>query len=137
ALVSHGCVRMLPQDLFDLAEKIVAARSLPVSPERIAAAKAGTKRLTVELDPPLWVDVNYDTAVIEGGRLRLYPDVYDRGGDDLERLRLELEANGLPATAIDEETYVLMRCRVVPTEEYVVTLDYLAGSRSLSAWQSE
>ena len=38
-LVSHGCVRMLRSDLYDLAEKIVAARSPDVSAQRIAAAK--------------------------------------------------------------------------------------------------
>ena len=32
-LVSHGCIRMLRSDLYDLAEKIVAARMLAVSPD--------------------------------------------------------------------------------------------------------
>ena len=34
-LVSHGCVRMLRADLYDLAEKIVAARSAPVTSRQI------------------------------------------------------------------------------------------------------
>ena len=38
-LVSHGCVRMLRPQLYDLAERIIAARSVPVSRKRIEAAK--------------------------------------------------------------------------------------------------
>ena len=34
-LVSHGCIRMLRTDLYDLAEKIVAARGVPVSARAI------------------------------------------------------------------------------------------------------
>ena len=40
-LVSHGCVRMLRSELYDLAEKIIAARNAPVSAKRVAAAKRG------------------------------------------------------------------------------------------------
>src|ERR1051325_2444103 len=60
-LVSHGCVRMMRADLYDLAEKIVAARSLPVTRRQIANAKAGSKTLSVALDEPLEFDINYDT----------------------------------------------------------------------------
>src|SRR5205085_11992087 len=77
-LVSHGCVRMLRADLYDLAEKIVAARSLPVSRQRIEQAKRSTRTLTVALDEPLRFDINYDTLVVEGRTLYIYPDVYDR-----------------------------------------------------------
>ena len=78
-LVSHGCVRMLTEDLFDLAEKIIAARRLPVTRDQIEQAKTSTERLAVKLDPPLWTDINYDTQVIEGGVMYRYPDVYSRG----------------------------------------------------------
>src|SRR5918997_1208402 len=78
-LVSHGCVRMMRADLYDLAEKIVAAREAPVTRKQIAAAKLSKKTLTAELGEPLEVDINYDTLVVEGGRLYIYPDVYSRG----------------------------------------------------------
>lgn len=45
SLVSHGCVRVMQADLYDLAEKIVAARSLPVSAAQIARAKRNKKTL--------------------------------------------------------------------------------------------
>ncbi|HYV27889.1 MAG TPA: L,D-transpeptidase, partial [Candidatus Eisenbacteria bacterium] len=59
-LVSHGCVRLLTNDLFDLAEKIIAARSLPVSRQQIDHARNSKDRLVVKLDAPLIVDINYD-----------------------------------------------------------------------------
>ncbi|HEX5706893.1 MAG TPA: L,D-transpeptidase, partial [Pyrinomonadaceae bacterium] len=104
-LVSHGCRRRMRADLYDLAEKIVAARSLPVSAKQIARAKAGTRTLAVALDPPVPVDINYDTAVVEGGVLHLYPDVYsDRRNATVERLRAELRASGVAESALDDET---------------------------------
>jgi hypothetical protein len=39
SLVSHGCVRVMQSDLYDIAEKIVSARDLQVTPEQIASAK--------------------------------------------------------------------------------------------------
>ena len=77
-LVSHGCVRMLRSELYDLAEKIIAARSLEVSPKRIAAAKRSSRMLVVNLEEPVPVDINYDTIVVEEGVLHIYPDVYSR-----------------------------------------------------------
>jgi hypothetical protein len=72
-LVSHGCVRLLLDDLFDLSEKIIAARSLKVSKQQIDHAKTSKDRLVVKLDAPLLVDISYDTQVVEGGVLHLYP----------------------------------------------------------------
>ncbi|MBO0800530.1 MAG: L,D-transpeptidase, partial [Blastocatellia bacterium] len=56
-LVSHGCVRMLTEDIGDLAEKIVRARGIPLNSEQLEGAKRSTERLAVKLDPPLWVDI--------------------------------------------------------------------------------
>ena len=77
-LVSHGCVRMPRPDLYDLADKIIAARNAPVSPKRIAAAKRTLKMLVVRLDEPVPVDINYDTLVVEDGVPHIYPDVRPR-----------------------------------------------------------
>jgi len=103
-LVSHGCVRMLRADLYDLAEKIVAARSLPVSRRRIEQAKRSTRTLTVALDEPLRFDINYDTLVVEGRTLYIYPDVYDRHTNTVAALRDELKTSGVDDSAVDDET---------------------------------
>lgn len=77
--------------LFDLTEKIVAARKLPVTKNQIEQARTNTERRAVKLDPPLWVGINYETQVIEGSVLYLYPDVYKRRKNDLASLRNKLD----------------------------------------------
>src|SRR5437763_6746026 len=94
-LVSHGCVRLLLDDLFALSDKIIAARSLPVSKQQMDHAKTSKDRLAVKFDAPLIVDINYDTQVVEGGVLHLYPDVYDKQTNTLENLRAELQDVGI------------------------------------------
>jgi lipoprotein-anchoring transpeptidase ErfK/SrfK len=130
-LVSHGCVRMLRADLYDLAEKIVAARSLPVSAKRIAAAKRTKKKLVANLDAPLPIDINYDTQVVEGGELHLYADVYGRGTNTVENLRAELSDYNVEPASIDNAT--LKKLLSLPTRQrqYVVSLDSIRAGRAL------
>ena len=66
-LVSHGCVRVLQRDLYDLSDKLVAAIGLDVRPEQIAAAKRNKNTLVAEIDPALTVEITYDTIVVEDG----------------------------------------------------------------------
>jgi len=136
-LVSHGCVRMLRADLYDLAEKIAAARDLPVSKKQIAHAKETHKTLAVKLDPPLPVDINYDTQVVEGGRLHLYPDIYDHGDNTVEHLRAELQDNGIDASQLDDETLSQMIARVSRSEEYVVSLRSIAEGHALTDGETQ
>jgi Uncharacterized protein conserved in bacteria len=103
-LVSHGCVRMLKADIFDLSEKIIAARDLPVSSQQIGQARITYKRQAVLLDEPIPVDINYDTIVIEGGKLHIYPDVYGRGTNSVKSLRVEFEAEGVDASKLSNRT---------------------------------
>lgn len=135
-LVSHGCVRMLTEDIFDLAEKIVAARRLPVTKERIERAKTNTERLAVKLDPPVWVDINYDTQVIEGGVLHLYPDVYHRGTGTPENLRAELAGGDVGAEQLDEQMLKQMLARVSRAEEFRISLADIKAGRPVAGQQS-
>jgi hypothetical protein len=95
SLVSHGCVRVLQPDLYDLAEKIVAARDLPVTQEEIASAKLSKKTLIAPIEDPIPVEITYDTMVVESGRLHVYPDVYENRKNTLENLRAELKTSGV------------------------------------------
>jgi lipoprotein-anchoring transpeptidase ErfK/SrfK len=130
-LVSHGCVRMVRADLYDLAEKIVAARSLPVSAKKIANAKRTKNKLVAQLDDPLPIDINYDTQVVEGGALHLYADVYGRGTNTVENLRAELSDYGVESSSIDNAT--LKKLLSLPTRQrqYVVSLDSVRAGRAL------
>lgn len=136
-LVSHGCVRMLRTDLYDLAEKIVAARSLPVTPKQIASAKASSKTLVAELEEPLEFDINYDTLVVEGGRLYIYPDVYDRGTNTVARLRGELRAYNVDESALDEDTLRKMLAGVTRRTKFVVDVRSIGEGRALADGHTE
>jgi hypothetical protein len=132
-LVSHGCARMLTEDIFDLTEKIVSARGMPVTREQIEHAKMSTDRLAAKLDPPIWVDINYDTHVVEGGVLYLFPDVYNRSINPREALRLELMSNGVDAASIDDGILEQMLERVTMTEMFSVSIADIKAGRALTA----
>jgi hypothetical protein len=136
-LVSHGCVRMLRADLYDLAEKIVAARSLPVTAKQIARAKAGTKTLVASLDEPLQFDINYDTLVVEGGVLYIYPDVYDRGTNTAARLRDELRSSGADDSALDDGDLKKMLASVTRRTRFVVPVRSIEQGRALADGRTE
>jgi hypothetical protein len=123
---------MLRTDLYDLAEKIVAARSVPVAPKKIANAKVTKNTVVAKLDKPLIVDINYDTQVVEGGYLHLYPDVYERGTNTIAALRAELESSGVDASSIDEPTLKRMLARVNGKQKYVVSVESITAGRALA-----
>lgn len=130
-LVSHGCVRMLRSDLYDLAEKIIAARSVPVSRKRIEAAKHSSRTLVVQLKEPVPVDINYDTLVVENRVLHIYPDVYDRWTNRPWRLRAELESSGVDVSKLDEETMNQMLSKATRRTQFVVETSSIEQGRAL------
>jgi murein L,D-transpeptidase YcbB/YkuD len=130
-LVSHGCVRMLRPELYDLAEKIVAARSAPVSQKRIAAAKRSLKMLVVRLGDPVPVDINYDTLVVEDGFLHIYPDVYNRGTNRLSLLRAELQTSNVDESNLSDAMIKRMLRRVTRRTQFVVETKSIAEGRAL------
>lgn len=130
-LVSHGCVRMLRADLYDLAEKIVAARSLPISRKRIEAAKRSSRTLVARLDEPLQFDINYDTLVVENRTLYIYPDVYDRRTNTVAQLRYELKSSGVDDSAIDDATIERMLASVTRHTKFVVPVESITQGRAL------
>lgn len=131
-LVSHGCVRMLRRDLYDLAEKIAVAREADVTPAAIAKAKRTKQTLVAELDSPLAVDINYDTMVVEAGKLRIYADFYGRGTNKYQTLQRELAAHGIDENAIDEQAFGRILKRLTQTRGFVVPVESVAAGRTLS-----
>src|SRR5256714_8111907 len=136
-LVSHGCVRMLRSDLFDLAEKIVAARALPVTRKQIERAKAGTRPLVARLDEPLRFDINYDTLVVESRVLYIYPDVYDRGTNTVARLRDEVKTSGVDDSAVDDATLEKLLAAVTRRTKFVVEVSSIEAGRALADGHAE
>src|SRR5438876_2232403 len=134
-LVSHGCVRMLRPELYDLAEKIIAARNAPVSPKRIAAAKRNSRMLVVRLEEPVPVDINYDTLVVEERVLHIYPDVYGRGTNRTARLRAELQSSNVDVSKLDENTMKRMLSKVSRHTQFVVDTSSIEKGRPLEDGQ--
>jgi hypothetical protein len=134
-LVSHGCVRMRLADLYDLAGKLAAARTAPVPASRIAAARRNKRQLLVPLGDPVPVDINYDTLVVEGGRLHIYPDVYDRRTNTVARLRAELRASRVDDSAVDDPTLQQMLDRVTRRTIFVVDARSIERGQALEAGQ--
>jgi lipoprotein-anchoring transpeptidase ErfK/SrfK len=136
-LVSHGCVRMRLQDLTDLVQKIIAARSLPVSADKIAHAMNSTDRLQARLNPPLPVNISYETLVIDDGTLHVYPDVYDHGTNSVDNLRSKLQSAGLDSSKIPDKTLAAIMNRANRNEQYQVSLADIAAGRGLIAGQNQ
>jgi hypothetical protein len=131
SMVSHGCIRVMQRDLYDLAEKIVAARGLAVSTAQIAAAKASKKTLIAPMDPGLPVELTYDTIVIESGRLHIYPDVYSYKKNTVENLRNELRASGIDDARLTDATLKKMLAQAAGKNEFVVDVSDLATGKAL------
>ena len=136
SLVSHGCVRVLQADLYDLAEKIVAARSLEVSAQQIAQAKRNKKTLVAKLETPVPVEITYDTLVVENGRLHVYPDVYRRKTNTPERLRAELESSGVETSNLTDADLKKMLARAVGRTKFVVSVKNIEAGRSVAGQTS-
>jgi len=77
------------------------------------------------------VDINYDTQVVEGGVLHLYPDVYERGTNTVEKLRAELESEGVDASKLRDATLEKMLARVNSRQKFVVSVESIAAGRGL------
>lgn len=131
-LVSHGCVRMLRPELYDLAEKIIAARSVPVSRKRIEAAKRNSRTYVVRLDNPVPMDINYDTLVIEEGVLHVYPDVYGRGTNRPSKLRAKLEAAKIDTTNVNDRSLRQILSKVTRRTQFVVDTSSIIEGRAMA-----
>jgi lipoprotein-anchoring transpeptidase ErfK/SrfK len=128
-LVSHGCVRVLRDDLFEVTQMIAKARNLSISTEEIAAARKNTERRVIGLNGDVPVDINYDSMVVENGVLTIYPDVYERKTNTVENLRAELESYGVDSSKIDENTLQAMLDKPSGDRKFVVALaDVKAGN---------
>jgi lipoprotein-anchoring transpeptidase ErfK/SrfK len=136
-LVSHGCARLLLKELYELVDEIIAARSAKVSPEQLEHAKTSKDRLMIKLDTPVIVDISYDTIVVEGGLLHLYPDVYNKGTNTPENIRRELQDAHVDAANLDDNQLQQMLARVTKAEEFTVNVADIKTGRALAAGQNQ
>lgn len=135
SLVSHGCVRVMQSDLYDLANKITEARSLPVTDVQIVSAKTTKETLNLDLEPVVPVEITYDTLVIEAGKLHVYPDVYDRNTNTVEKFRQELETSGVKTSQLSDATIKKIMAKAVGKKQFVVTVKNLEANKALLGGQ--
>ena len=128
-LVSHGCVRVLNDDLFEITEMISRARNLSITKDEIAAARKNTDRRVIDLNGDVPVDINYDSMVVEKGIFSLYPDVYERKTNTPENLRAKLESYGVDAAKLDDAMLREILGKVDGDHKFTVALaDIKAGN---------
>lgn len=132
SLVSHGCVRVMQRDLYDLAEKIVAARGLDVTPAQIATAKSGKKTLSRPLDPAIPVEITYDTIVVEAGQLHIYPDVYQYRKNTVENVRQELRSDGVSDRKLTDAAIRKMVALASGRKQFVVSVANVASGNAVA-----
>jgi hypothetical protein len=131
-LVSHGCVRVLQSDLFDLTEKIVAARTLSITPKEIANAKRTKNTFIAEMDSPIPVEITYDTLVVEAGRLHIYPDIYGYRKNTVQNLRAELASNDIDESSLTDGTLEKMLAQAAAKKQFIVNIKSIAAGNALS-----
>jgi lipoprotein-anchoring transpeptidase ErfK/SrfK len=136
-LISHGCVRILRKDIFDLAKKIVVGRGISDGESKIEQSQNDLQRRVINLNEPLMVDINYDTIVVEGGVLFIYPDIYDRKTNTVEKLRTELESYQIDVSKLDEKTLKAMLDKVTDKQQFSVSLEDIRAGKALDKGKTE
>jgi murein L,D-transpeptidase YcbB/YkuD len=101
---SHGCVRMRNRDVIELARLLHQRAEPTVAPAEIDGIlrRSGTTRWST-FGAPVPLALRYDPVEIEGGELRIYPDVYERSRIHTEGVIQALLAAGYDAGSIDRQ----------------------------------
>ncbi|NNE67174.1 MAG: L,D-transpeptidase [Pyrinomonadaceae bacterium] len=122
SLVSHGCVRVLRNDLYDLNDKFLIAQGMDLTKE-VTAAKRNRRTFVIELEEPVNFEVTYDAIVVENKTLHIYPDVYGYRKDMLGDLRKELKANGVDESSIADADLKAMIAKAKRKKQFVIALE--------------
>jgi hypothetical protein len=122
-LVSHGCIRVMRDDLFEVTEMVARALDLPISDRQIAAARKDNDRRVIKLSSDIPVDINYDTMVVENGVLNIYPDVYDKNANTIENLRSELRTFDVDTSKLTDKILQQMLDKVSSDQRFVIAIE--------------
>ena len=131
-LVSHGCIRVMQKDLYEIAEMIAAARSLNISGEQIAATKRNRKTVIVPLESPVVVEITYDTVVVEDGRLNVYPDVYEKKKNTIENVRAEMRSSGIDDSLVTDKEITRIISLAKGKQRYTALVGDLEAGKATS-----
>jgi murein L,D-transpeptidase YcbB/YkuD len=99
---SHGCVRMLNEDVVELATLVHDRANPTLPPEQIPAvlSRPGQTRVSRFQDSVTFV-VRYETVEVVEGEIVIYPDIYDRHTTHPEAVYQALLKAGYAVDRID------------------------------------
>lgn len=99
---SHGCVRMMNNDVVELARTIHARNAGSVGTQEITRLLAHpSQNRASRIGVPVPLTIRYDPIVVRNGELRIFPDIYDRSRVHTEGVIQALLAAGYDAASID------------------------------------
>ena len=100
---SHGCVGLTNAQVVDLSKRLAKLGGIEITDKQIAGHKQNrTKTKNIALQQPIPVELRYETIVVEGSKLYIYRDVYERGTNTEANLRNVLGAYGLALENLSE-----------------------------------
>jgi hypothetical protein len=74
--------------------------------------------------------------VVEAGKLRIYPDIYERKTNTVENLRAELASSGVDAVDLDDATLNKMLARAAGKKQFVVSVKNIEAGKALLGGQT-
>lgn len=99
---SHGCVRMLNEDVVELA-RLLHDRAAPhvssAELDRLASRPGGTQRVNFRSE--IEVVIRYDPVVVDRSEIFAYPDIYDRDAIHTESVYQALLSAGYDVSQVD------------------------------------
>ena len=129
---SRGCVRMRTRDVVELSRFLHTRAQPTVAPAEIDGIlrRSGTTRWST-FRAPVPLTIRYEPIVVQGGELRVFPDVYDRSRVHTEAVIQALLAAGYDAGSIDrgQVRAVLQRARAAEGAFRVRLADAFSGLR--------
>jgi murein L,D-transpeptidase YcbB/YkuD len=130
---SHGCVRMMNNDVVELARLLHARNGGSVNGAEITRllAHPGQTRAS-RIATPVPLTLRYDPIVVTGGELRIYKDVYSRSRVHAEGVIQALIAAGYDPASVDraEVQRVLSRASAARSTFVVKLTDAFTGLRA-------
>jgi murein L,D-transpeptidase YcbB/YkuD len=99
---SHGCVRLMNDDLIELTRLVhqhLTPDLPPATLDELAASPSLTR--TIQLPRSVPFEVVYSVADVRGDFLHIYPDVYLRGGDYRKDVAAALQRDGIDPELAD------------------------------------
>ncbi len=100
---SHGCVGLTDAQVKDFSLMLAQVSGTEITDADLKIyEKERDKTKNVELSKTIPVELRYETIVVEGGKLKIYRDVYEHGTNTQENLQKVLEVYGVTFESLAE-----------------------------------